>query len=243
MKIHHAILASALVAFAQPALSHGEGKHEKKPERPISTDEKAFGREGDPKRVSRTVNVRMSDKMRFTPAQLSVKQGETVRFYVKNAGQVMHEMVLGTMEELKEHSAMMQKHPGMEHDEPYMAHVPPGKTETMVWQFTKAGEFYYGCLVPGHFEAGMIGKVKVAATRKEGAVSARPEDSGSRASESPAQVAEGEIRRVDKDAKKITIKHGPLDKLEMPAMTMVFQVQDPALLEMVKAGDRVKFEA
>ncbi len=161
MKIQHAVLTVALAALAQPALSHGDEKHEKKAARPISSEEKAFGREGDPKKVSRTVNVHMSDKMRFTPAELTIKRGETIRFHVKNAGQVMHEMVLGTMEELKEHSAMMQKHPGMEHDEPYMAHVAPGKTETMTWQFTKAGEFYYGCLVPGHFEAGMMGKVIV----------------------------------------------------------------------------------
>jgi Cu(I)/Ag(I) efflux system periplasmic protein CusF len=56
-------------------------------------------------------------------------------------------------------------------------------------------------------------------------------------------MADGEVRKVDKDAKKITIKHGPLQKLEMPAMTMVFQVRDPALLEKVKAGDKVRFEA
>lgn len=56
-------------------------------------------------------------------------------------------------------------------------------------------------------------------------------------------LADGEIRKVDKDAKKITIKHGPMPNLDMPAMTMVFQVKDPAMLEQVKAGDRVKFEA
>jgi uncharacterized cupredoxin-like copper-binding protein len=55
----------------------------------------------------------------------------------------------------------MRKHPEMEHDEPYMAHVAPGKTERIVWQFTKPGEYYYGCLIPGHFEAGMVGKVIV----------------------------------------------------------------------------------
>jgi Cu/Ag efflux protein CusF len=58
-----------------------------------------------------------------------------------------------------------------------------------------------------------------------------------------AALADGEIRRVDKDAKKITIKHGPMPSLDMPAMTMVFQVKDPAMLEQVKAGDKVKFEA
>ena len=73
----------------------------------------------------------------------------------------MHEMVLGTMDELKKHAELMKKHPGMEHDEPHMAHVASGKTGEMGWRFTQAGTFYYGCLIPGHFEAGMIGKVIV----------------------------------------------------------------------------------
>lgn len=58
-----------------------------------------------------------------------------------------------------------------------------------------------------------------------------------------SDVGEGEIRKVDKDAKKITIKHGPMPGLDMPAMTMVFQVKDLAMLERVKQGDKVKFEA
>jgi Cu/Ag efflux protein CusF len=58
-----------------------------------------------------------------------------------------------------------------------------------------------------------------------------------------AQMADGEVRKVDKDAKKITIKHGPIQNLDMPAMTMVFQVGDPAMLEKVKTGDKVKFQA
>ena len=58
-----------------------------------------------------------------------------------------------------------------------------------------------------------------------------------------APLSDGEIRKVDKSAKKITIKHGPLQNLDMPAMTMVFQVQDPKMLEQVKAGDKVKFQA
>jgi Cu/Ag efflux protein CusF len=58
-----------------------------------------------------------------------------------------------------------------------------------------------------------------------------------------ADMTDGEIRKVDKDAKKITIKHGPLKSLDMPPMTMVFQVKDPGMLEQVKAGDKVKFQA
>src|SRR5688572_9625418 len=63
------------------------------------------------------------------------------------------------------------------------------------------------------------------------------------AGQSASAMAEGEVRKVDKDAKKITIKHGPLQRLEMPAMTMVFQVKDPAMLDQVKAGDKIRFDA
>jgi len=161
--MRHAVAFAAIftMALSPAAWPHGESPGQGKVRKVISTEEKAFGREGDPKRVSRTVNVDMSDAMRFSPAELKVKRGETIRFLVKNSGKTMHEMVLGTMQELAEHAELMKKHPGMEHDEPYMAHVAPGKAQTVVWQFTKPGEFYYGCLIPGHFEAGMVGKVIV----------------------------------------------------------------------------------
>ena len=149
-------LAAALATSA--ALANG-GSHSRKKAEMKSTE---FGQTGDPRKAKRTVKVDMSDAMRFTPAEISVKRGETVRFVVTNSGKQMHEMVLGTMMELKEHADLMNKHPGMEHDEPYMAHVQPGKKAEVVWQFTKAGDFYYGCLIPGHFEAGMVGKVRVA---------------------------------------------------------------------------------
>lgn len=156
------ILVLALgMAVAGASWAHGDAKHGGKAARAISADEHAFGREGDPKKAVRTVRVDMSDRMRFTPDSLAIRQGETVKFVVKNSGKVMHEMVIGTMKELKEHAELMKKHPGMEHEEPYMAHVAPGKTETITWQFTKPGEFHFGCLIPGHFEAGMVGRISV----------------------------------------------------------------------------------
>ena len=85
----------------------------------------------------------------------------TIRFVVANKGAVLHEMVLGTPQALKEHADLMKKHPGMEHEEPNMAHVKPGATGDIVWQFTKAGDFQFACLIPGHFDAGMVGKVAV----------------------------------------------------------------------------------
>lgn len=156
----------AIAAFSMvvsgTAWPHGDATHKSKGEKKtISTEEKPFGREGDPRRISRTVKIDMADTMRYSPSEITVRRGETIRFEAKNSGKVMHEIVLGTMKELREHAELMKKHPGMEHDEPHMAHVAPGKTERVVWQFTKPGEFYYGCLIPGHFEAGMIGKVVV----------------------------------------------------------------------------------
>jgi uncharacterized cupredoxin-like copper-binding protein len=153
-----ALVAAALLVVAPPGGAH-ESHGKAAAAQPMV--ETAFGRTGDPKRVARTVRVRMSDAMRFTPATIDVKRGETIRFEIANAGKVLHEMVLGALRDLKEHAETMRKHPGMEHDEPYMAHVAPGKTAAIVWQFTKAGEFHYGCLVPGHFEAGMVGRIVV----------------------------------------------------------------------------------
>ena len=153
------VIAASLSASG--AYAHGDAKHTKKAAAPMEMKETSFGRTGDPKQVSRTVDIDMSDKMRFTPAELTVKRGETVRFVAKNSGKQMHEMVLGSIKQLKAHAEMMKKHPGMEHDEPYMAHVQPGSKAEIVWQFSKPGEFNFGCLLPGHFEAGMVGKVTV----------------------------------------------------------------------------------
>lgn len=158
------ILVLAAAFAAGPAAAHGD-PHAKKSAAPAlqNAEEKPFGKAGDPKKTTQTITVDMSDRMRFTPDTLTVKQGETVRFIVRNSGKTMHEFVLGSKQELQEHAELMKKFPDMEHDEPYMAHVPPGKTETVIWQFTKAGEFHFGCLLPGHFEAGMVGKINVTA--------------------------------------------------------------------------------
>jgi len=149
------------IAFPGAAWSHADSHKPKDKPSAISSEEHPFGRQGDPNKITRTVKIDMADTMRYTPAQIVVKRGETIRFQVNNSGKVMHEIVFGTMEALKQHAELMRKHPGMEHDEPYMAHVAPGKTERLVWQFTKPGAFNYGCLIPGHFEAGMVGKVIV----------------------------------------------------------------------------------
>jgi uncharacterized cupredoxin-like copper-binding protein len=163
MNTKAATLAIAALVVTSGAFAHGNEDHAAKPRKfdASKVDDTTFGREGDPVKATRTIRVDMSDAMRFTPADIIVKRGETVKLVATNKGQVLHEMVLGTSDELKKHAEMMKKFPGMEHDEPHMAHVKPGKSGEIVWQFTKAGEFQFACLIPGHFEAGMVGKVTV----------------------------------------------------------------------------------
>lgn len=119
------------------------------------------GKPGDPAKVDRTIEVVMDDSMRFTPANIAVKKGETIRFFVKNTGKVPHEMVIGSMKELKAHAEMMRKMPQMQHAEPNMVTLQPGQRGGLVWQFDRPGTVDFACLLPGHMEAGMVGKIVV----------------------------------------------------------------------------------
>lgn len=151
-----------LLAAAAPAFAHGdEARSKPRADDPAKVEDTAFGREGDPKKVTRTIRLDMSDTMRFSVADMTVRRGETIRFIVHNKGKVLHEMVLGTPAALKEHAELMKKFPDMEHADPNMAHVRPGATGQIVWQFTQAGRFQFACLQPGHYEAGMVGSITV----------------------------------------------------------------------------------
>ena len=146
-------LAASGAAFASGNHAGGHGHDE--------GGEMAIGKPGIAAKASRTITIEMSDNMRYTPSNIQVKQGETVRFIVKNTGQVKHELSLGTQEELLEHLEQMKKFPDMEHDEPSKVTLQPGKQGEIVWQFTKAGAVNFACLMPGHYEAGMKGAIKV----------------------------------------------------------------------------------
>lgn len=124
-------------------------------------EDMAIGKPGVAARVNRTITIEMNDSMRYTPADVQVKQGETIRFVVKNVGKVKHELSLGTQQELLEHLEQMKKFPDMEHDEPSKITLVPGKQGEIIWQFTQAGPVNFACLMPGHYEAGMKGVVRV----------------------------------------------------------------------------------
>jgi uncharacterized cupredoxin-like copper-binding protein len=164
----NALLAPLLISLtllgAAPVWAHGEEAHAKKTG-PVVKEQKPWGIAGDARAVKRTIAIAMSDDMRFTPASIEVNQGDTVRLTLTNSGGVMHELVIGTQQELAEHAALMKRFPNMEHEEPYMAHVAPGKTGEIIWTFNRSGDFEFACLLPGHFEAGMVGRILVKASK------------------------------------------------------------------------------
>jgi uncharacterized cupredoxin-like copper-binding protein len=158
------IIAYALIlslVSVTGALAHGDEDHGKKGEPHADGHAAALGKPGGPAKVTRNVTVEMSDAMRFKPASIRVMRGETIRFIVRNTGKMKHEMVLGTIKELKEHAELMRKFPEMEHADPNQVSVEPGMSGDLIWRFTRTGRFDFACLVPGHFEAGMVGKVRV----------------------------------------------------------------------------------
>jgi uncharacterized cupredoxin-like copper-binding protein len=128
-----------------------------------------IGQPGVAAKATRTVHVDMTDNMRFSPADIRVKKGETVRFVVRNAGQLKHELVLGTEKDLQAHYEAMKKNPEMEHAEPNMVTLAAGKSGEIVWRFTEAGKVDFGCLQPGHYDAGMKGAVNVGKAAAAGA--------------------------------------------------------------------------
>ena len=154
MKSRHFAIAIPALFLSVAALasgSHGGGH-----------GEAAIGKPGVASKVTRTITIDMRDDMKFHTSVVDAKQGETIRFIAKNSGKVKHEMVLGTPKDLKQHAEEMKKNPEMEHAEPNMVTVAPGKTGEIIWQFTKTGKVDFACLQPGHFDAGMKGLVNVA---------------------------------------------------------------------------------
>jgi uncharacterized cupredoxin-like copper-binding protein/Cu/Ag efflux protein CusF len=244
MKRFNTLLLTALLAASFSALSHEGADHKKNG--PVHKEQTEWGIAADGKAVQRTVTITMDDTMRFKPDAIEVRQGDVVKLVIQNKGSMLHEMVMGTKAELEEHAAQMLKFPNMEHDEPYMVHVKPGTKGEIIWSFNRAGDFDFACLIAGHYQAGMVGKIKVVGDAKLSNPNpnpAMPVAAATPAAPSSQDMSEAEVRKIDKENKKITLRHGPLKSLNMPPMTMVFQVRDPAALDAVKVGDKIRFNA
>ena len=159
MKSRYLLIAIPAMFATLTAMASGnhKGGHE----------DEAIGKPGEATKVTRTVTVDMKDDMRFHASKFEAKQGETIRFIVKNSGQLKHEMVLGTAKDLKAHYEVMKKNPEMEHADANMVTVAPGKTGEIIWHFSKAGKVDFACLQPGHYDAGMKGLVNVASNKAQ----------------------------------------------------------------------------
>jgi len=160
------LLLSALSGIAMAAGNHGGGHHQHDLSghdmSSMSHTSAAIGQPGNANQVTRTIEVDMDDSMRFTPGDIHVDQGETVRFVLTNSGQLPHEMVIGSMDELQAHAEEMRQTPhAAPHAEPNMLTLEPGQQGNLLWQFDQAGTVDFACLIPGHFEAGMVGRVQV----------------------------------------------------------------------------------
>ncbi|MFG1288966.1 MULTISPECIES: cupredoxin domain-containing protein [Xanthobacter] len=149
------IAALAALTLSTPALADAGHSH---------GDDRAYGEPGDPKKPARTIQITMreaDEKMVFIPSKIEIRKGEQVKFSIRNNGELDHEIVVGTLDENLKHMAEMMKNPDMEHDDPNAKRLAPKKTGDIVWKFTKAGEFDFSCLIPGHREAGMSGTIIV----------------------------------------------------------------------------------
>ena len=161
------------------ASAHGNAVHASlATDAPAVREQQDWGIAGRAAEATRTITIRMSDAMRFVPDHIEVRQGDTVRLVHHNDGATLHEMVIGTREALSGHAELMKKFPDMEHDEPWMAHVPAGGKGEVIWTFNRPGRFEFACLIPGHYEAGMVGTIDVkpaalSDNRKTGATVAR----------------------------------------------------------------------
>jgi uncharacterized cupredoxin-like copper-binding protein len=143
-------------AIAPPALAHGPGHV------------MSGGRYGDAGKVSRFIDVICTDNV-FSVKSLQVRDGETVRFVVRNDGIDPHEFVIGTVAEHAEHRRLMKEaieaqkkgahaH-SMKMDHSSGVWVERGQTQSFVWQFKRTSELEFACNIPGHYEAGMRGPI------------------------------------------------------------------------------------
>ncbi len=145
-------------------LAHGPSGQQGHSGHHHSSGAAAYGKPGDPQKKARLVVVTMKEMdgaMLFEPARIEVRKNEQIRFRLENVGVLEHEFLLGTPDEIEEHAKMMKAMPDMKHDDPNSKQVAPKATGEILWHFTNAGEFDFACLIPGHREAGMSGKIIV----------------------------------------------------------------------------------
>ena len=187
------------------------------------------GMPGTAKDVARTLDVTMRETddgaMIFEPTSFEFELGETIRFKIRNDGELEHEFVLDTVEQNIVHKAMMAEY-DMEHDDPNSIRLDAGAVGEVIWTFANAGTFEFACLIPGHYESGMHGPINV----------------GDHMAQTVVEYSTGKVKKIDNKAGKVTIVHGPLVNLDMPSMTMVFRA-DEQIVAKLSEGQDIEFVA
>ena len=202
------------------------------------------GMPGDADAVDRMIHVVMktgSDGgMTFEPALIEVAMGETIHFHVMNQSDQEHQFVIDTVEGNAKHKAAMEKM-DMEHDDPNSVRLDAGTVGGVYWKFTKMGAFEFACLLPGHYDAGMNGAItvseKMAHSDSHGASHGSGHGQGAE-----LEYTTGKIKKINDKSGKVTIIHGPLSNLDMPAMTMVFRADEETIAKM-SVGQKIEFAA
>ena len=152
------LAAIGLVGLVFPIVGYVEAFAHENPEH------FSAGEPGNPQIQSRTVKVSMLEegkRMLFDPPSIEVGLGEQIRFVLFNEGSEYHEFVLATHAENRKHAEFMKRFPKMEHNDPNAKRLSALSSGELLWKFTRRGEFEYACLIPGHFQAGMHGKIIV----------------------------------------------------------------------------------
>ncbi|MDH5531036.1 MAG: copper-binding protein [Paracoccaceae bacterium] len=220
------LLLTTTLAFALTGPSFAAGTHDggHSNDHAGMAKEMMIGMPGDPAKVTRTIDVSMREtddgEMLFEPGSLDFLRGETIRFNVINNGELEHEFVIDTMMGNAEHKEAMAKM-DMEHDDPNSVRLDPGASGEVVWTFSNFGSFEFACLIPGHYESGMHGPIMV----------------GEQMAQADVEYTTGTIKKIDAKAGKVTIIHGPLVTLDMPAMTMVFRADEEMMAKMYEGQD------
>lgn len=225
----HAILAAAFSLATTTAFAAGSGDHSHDHDHGHGHDGHMqmmmSGMPGMKEDVDRTINVTMRETddgdMIFEPSEFNIKQGETIRFHITNEGELEHEFVIDTMEGNAKHKEMMAQM-DMEHDDPNSIVLDAGESGELVWNFSNAGAFEAACLIPGHYESGMHGPIKVAQAEVE------------------RTYTKGVVKKIKADKGKVTIIHEELVELDMPAMTMVFRADDE-IIGQLSEGQEIEF--
>ena len=125
-----------------------------------------FGEPAPASQADRTVRITAKDTMKFSPDSVTVEAGETVTFVVENVGRLQHSFSLATPTAQREHEKEMQGMPMDQmashmDDDPNGIVVQPGQTDRLTWHFTEGGPVQFACHIPGHYPAGMKGRIRI----------------------------------------------------------------------------------